>query len=573
MPVTKLAPDTPLDAPSTPSQPQVTQLPAGAALDKPPDAPSTTASGLAASAARGAAPYAAGAGVGAALGAPFAGVGAIPGALAGMGAVGATQLGGDVWNAISRHLGGPQMKTPQDAMDKVLDTLGIKRPSTSAERMTETAASILPFGITAGGLGEAIAASDAGKVDRFIQSNYTRAIKPGVSAAKTAPQLADYNQQARSAIDSIVERKSELRFTGEGGETTGELPKTIEQFGDAINQTKQSVFEQYDAMARAAGQTGARVDLRPVVGELQKIAADPVVKDLHPKLANYAEESAGRLAARGSYSTVDAQRAVQNLNQSLKAFYSNPTYENASKAGVDAMVANQFRTGLDKAIENATGPGYQELKNQYGALSAIEKHVVNRAMVEGRKNLGGGLMGNIGDLVSADEVIRGVLTLNPASVARGVALKSVISVAKKLRDPNRAVQKLFEAADNQKNVRDAARQLLPTYNQTPPLALPPPTVSGPGAPWIRAGESGVMPSGPNFTMKQPAPSSLRDHPQAEQIKKDIEMVARHLARVRALPAPPTYPALPRPGTVYGPEQSWTTTGHGLIPPSPGFTMQ
>jgi hypothetical protein len=569
------------EPPASPASPAQSSPGAGVTfepLDKPPTAAptsSTTIPGLAAAAGRGAAPYAAGAGIGAALGAPLAGVGAIPGALAGMGAVGATQLGGDVWNFISRKLGGPQMTTPQEAMDRVLDKLGIKRPGTPAEQLTETAASMAPFGASAAQeLGDAVAHNSDAAVDRFIQSHYARAIKPSVATAKTASQLGAYNQQVRAAIDSIVDNKGALNFTDAEGQTAGELPKSIQQFSDAIEQTKQAVFEKYDALARQAGQAGARVNLEPTVRELQKIAADPVVRDLHPDLASYAESSAQRLADRGSYSTVDAQRAVQNLNQSLKAFYSNPTYETASRAGVDAMVANQLRAGLDKAIESAASPGYQELKNQYGALKTIEKDVVHRAIVEGRKNLGGGLMGNIGDIVSADELIRGLVTLSPASLARGVALKGFTQFVRHLRDPNRAIEKLFGAAEKQKNVRDLARQMLPTYSADPLLALPAPEVAGPGAPWARAGES-IMPSGPSFKMSHPAPSALRDHSQAEQIKKDIEIVARHLARIRqqALPAPPTRPLLPPPATIYGPQQPWISTGEGLLPGNgPAFTM-
>ena len=537
--------------------------------------PSTTLPGLAASFTRGLAPIAAGAGVGAALGAPFAGVGAVPGAIAGGTAAGVSEFGSDIYNAAARVAGYPkaQITTLQDAMDKVLDKLGLRRPSSGWEKMAETVGGAAPLGLTAGGLGEAVVENNVGKVDRFIKSAYERAIKPTSVNRSTVSQLTQSRQQARGAIDSIVTNKPALRFTDAAGETRGELPKTIEQFADAIDQTKQSVFEKYDAMAKQAGQAGARVALHPTVAELQKIATDPVVRDLHPELAVYAENTAARLAERGFYSTVDAQRAIQNLNQSLKAFYSNPTYETASRASVDAMVANQFRSGLDKAIEGATGPGYQALKNEYGALRSIEKDVVKRSIVEGRKNLGGGLMGNIGDLVSADEVIRGIITLNPAAIARGTGMKLFTSFVKKMRDPNRSVEKLFEAAENQKNVQEMARAALPTYSSEKPLALPPPTVSGPGAPWVRAGE-GLMPSGPNFKMQHPSPSSISEHPSVEQIKKDIQTVARYLAQrqQRALPAPPARPLLPPPGTIYGPQYPTISTGEGIIPgTNPAFT--
>lgn len=107
----------------------------GAAPNAPP--PHTTLPGLAASAARGAAPYAAGAALGAAMGAPFAGIGAVPGAVAGIGATALTQLGGDVYNWLGGH-----MVTPQEASDKALDALGIRRPSTPIEGAAETGAGL-----------------------------------------------------------------------------------------------------------------------------------------------------------------------------------------------------------------------------------------------------------------------------------------------------------------------------------------------------------------------------------------------------------------------------------------------
>lgn len=465
----------------------------------PPSSPPTTVGGLAGAVTRGLAPVAAGAGVGAALGAPFAGVGAVPGAIAGMGAEGLAELGGTAYNAVARHAGWPQAPTPQQAMDRFLDAIGVKRARSSVEQMAETAAGAAPFGATWADLGKAVAENSASAADKFIQSNYTRAIKPSVAGKGTASQLAAYNSSARSAIDSIVANKAALRFADEAGETAGELPKSIEQFADAIEQTKQTIFEKYDALARQAGQAGARVDLTPAVRELQKIAGDPVVKDLHPDLVAYTQSVAERLAARGAYSTVDAQRAVQNLNSSLKAFYKNPSYETASRASIDSMVANQLRGGLDKAIEAASAPGYQALKNEYGSLKAIEKDVVHRAVVEGRKNLGGGLIGNIGDIASADEVLRGVLTLNPAAILRGAGLKAFTAYVRHLRDPNRAVQRLFDTAQQHAKVADLPGARPPAT----PLALPPPTLQGPAQPWTRAGE-GLMPPAPQqFTTMTP----------------------------------------------------------------------
>lgn len=349
---------------------------------------------------------------------------------------------------------------------------GAVQPVTQGDFAAEKAKQVIGGGITGavvgapfGALSKALVSDSPAEVESFIKGNYQRAIKPTVAGKATASQLDSYMQQARSAIGSIVENKPNLRFSADGTEVVGELPKSIEQFGEAIEQTKGNIFRQYDALAQQAGDQGAKVPLDQTIQELRKLSADTVVQDLHPELAAYAQNVADRLAARGEYTTTDAQRAVQNLNATLKSFYQNPSYETASRASVDSLVANQLRAGLDNAIENAVAPGYQALKNQYGALKSIEKDVVHRAIVEGRKNTGGGILGRIADVASAEEVLRGLMTMRPGAVMTGAALKGWSSYVKWLRDPNRAVRRLFEAAEETPQVPSksavAATNVLP----------------------------------------------------------------------------------------------------------------
>lgn len=299
-----------------------------------------------------------------------------------------------------------------------------------------------------GGLSKAIASKNPAEVDTFIRRNFERAVKPSISGKSSAGQLARSQEQAANAISSIAANKANLSFTDDAGEKiVGQLPKTIEQFGEAIAQTKRSIFAKYDAMAKQSGTLGAEISERPIVEELEKVAADRTMREFHPDLVAYAESLAQRITAGGSYTATQAQDVIQNLNASIKNFYRNPTYETTTHAAVIDMIANKMRKGLDEAVENTVGPGYQALKNEYGALSSIEKAVVNRAVVDGRKNLGGGILGRIGDIASAEELIRGVVTLNPKAVAIGTGIKAGVSFMNWLRSPNRAISRLFDAAD------------------------------------------------------------------------------------------------------------------------------
>lgn len=428
-------------------------------------------------------------------------------------------------------------------------------PVTGPDSFATQKAKQIGLGAAAGGalgaVAEPLVAAISGRnpaaVEQFIQQNYNRAVKPPLGQRSTASQVAASRNDVTSAISAIVNNKANLDYATPGGRIKGELPQTLEQMTEAIEQTRSKIFNEYDKMADAAGAAetgsnttapkildayatasrrasqaasemadanravtaaaakqaragdnvysasvanaarrkadselatatirldkanaakeaarrnmrGAWIDLDPIVGELRKIGTSTLA-DTHPNVVNHVNDLVKRLSARGAYSPSQAQEVIQRYNASLKAFYNNPTYENATLASVDSLVANRLRSSLDDMIEKTVGPGYQALKQQYGALKSIEKNVVRASIREANRTPGGGLLGAFGDIMSADEVLRGILTLNPKSVATGVLLKSAASAYRQIRSPNRAVRRLFQAADSaSKPAASALRQ-------------------------------------------------------------------------------------------------------------------
>lgn len=281
--------------------------------------------------------------------------------------------------------------------------------------------------------------------DEYIQHNYTKAIKPTIVGKTNPGQLEKYNANVKNAVKQIVANKDKLQLVDHADQPAGPLPQTIDQFRQSIEQTKANIFHQYDAMAKAAGDQGAIVAMKPIVTELQKVAQNKIVQDLHPDLANYAMERAKTLLSRWAYSTEEAQAAVQNLNRSLDAYMRNPSYETYSKASIDSLIANKLREGLDTVIENRGQAGYQSLRNAYASLKAIEKDVIKRGIVEARQTGGRGM--NVGDIVSAEELIRGLSTHNPAALVTAGGIKAIQAFRRWQTDPNRAVKNMFEKAD------------------------------------------------------------------------------------------------------------------------------
>lgn len=157
---------------------------ASAFLDGPPDhvaAPRSSIGGMLGSAARGAGPIASGAMLGAAAGAPFAGVGAIPGAIAGAGAAGLTEAALDLYNPIAKAFGLRLAATPQEATDKLFDMMGVPRPTTEPERVTEA---------VTGGTAQALSGAGAARTAAGMLTGTGKAVAEQLAAKPVAQALS-----------------------------------------------------------------------------------------------------------------------------------------------------------------------------------------------------------------------------------------------------------------------------------------------------------------------------------------------------------------------------------------------
>ncbi len=276
-----------------------------------------------------------------------------------------------------------------------------------------------------------------------ITDLYNRAIKPSTRGQANVGQAAKATNQVVSGLKAIHDNKANLTFTTPDGETiAGGAPKTVEQLSSAINQTKTNLFKQYDALAKQAGEKGVTVDTAKVGDELNPIINSKSLQLANPSAVQYAKELQSRFNSAGELSATDAQDVIQHYNDALKAFYRNPSYDAASKAGIDAMIANKMRESLDKGISGATGSQYQQLKSQYGALSSMEKDVTHRGIVWGRQNKAS-LAGQIGNIASGAELARGLMQLNPTDLAISGVIKGIQKYHQYLNNPDVGVSRIF----------------------------------------------------------------------------------------------------------------------------------
>jgi hypothetical protein len=283
-------------------------------------------------------------------------------------------------------------------------------------------------------------------VSSKIQSLFQKSIKP--TAKKTIGQADAYKEDVLSAMKTIKDNAQNLNLEDATGEIiTGRAPRSLNELAQAVDQTKKSVFDQYDALAKQAGKSGAVIDTHSIASELDNVAKNRAIQIANPKVIEYAQGWAERLRGFDKLDAETTQEVIKIMNNNLKAFYARPSYETASQAAVDAGIANNFREALDKAIEGATGKEYQALKNQYGSLKAIENDVVRASMRDARKNVKGLL--DYSDIFTSGQMIGGILSLNPAMVAKGAAERGIKEYLSFLNNPNRAVSNIFDALDRQ----------------------------------------------------------------------------------------------------------------------------
>lgn len=282
------------------------------------------------------------------------------------------------------------------------------------------------------GLSRAIAGNSPQAVDAMVNRVYRQVVKPGRAGRTSAPALEQQDNRILTTFDQIIANRPALQLTDEAGNVvSGQLPRSLRQFGEAADQTKQRIFQQYDQMAKAAGATGVTVDLTPIAGKLQTLAQSLV--DVHPSMANDAMRMAQAFMQRGSYSPNRAQATIESLNKIQGYPMRNPVHDLATR---------ELRAALDQTIAGAAGPGYQALRTQYGALRSVEKDVAAAVQREANK-LPGGLGGLLADSLGGEEILRGIVTFNPRAVVTGVGLKAAQRLRQYVNSPNRAIEKLF----------------------------------------------------------------------------------------------------------------------------------
>ena len=305
-----------------------------------------------------------------------------------------------------------------------------------------------------------LTAKSEAQINSTIVKKFEKGVKPLLPGKTTPTKMSAYRNDVVEAVNTIKNNRDNLKYVDDGADQliepiVGQTPENLQQFTAAIEQTKKTIFDQYDELAKTAGKGGVKVEGAPIAKELDAVINNEALAFSHPETIQYAKniqarltQKVNKLTGKTTYKNFDAgvaQDIIQNYNKSLEAFYRNPSYDTASRAAIDALIANRMRQALDDGITGLTGVEYQALKNQYGSLKAIERDVTKAALRDARKNIKGLI--DYTDIFSGGQVVNGILSLNPAQIASGLTQKAIAEFYKFINNPNRAIKTMFEVAD------------------------------------------------------------------------------------------------------------------------------
>lgn len=272
--------------------------------------------------------------------------------------------------------------------------------------------------------------------DAQLGKMYVTAIRPSVSGKGSYSDIIKNKDNAVGAIKQIVNISRELQRP---------VPTNLDEFSEMIEVARQRVFSKYNDLSKQTGEKGAMIPVNRLADDLEDMAANKLAK-YGKGAVGHARELANQLRTDVAFTPEEAERLIAIWNNQLKAYYTNKSGSlTETTAGITDAAARYLRATLDDAIERFTGPGYQQLKNQYGQLRSIEKDVINRTMVDARKAPAGLL--DFSDMFSASKAVYAASKLDPAGAAAAGTLLGVKKHLKAINDPNRLVKNMFRQAE------------------------------------------------------------------------------------------------------------------------------
>lgn len=261
---------------------------------------------------------------------------------------------------------------------------------------------------------------------------------------------------AKTDLD-MARLKLEAELRSPSGQSTGSIRTAKKALDKAELNFKSAEAERVGA-SREMQRTW--VDLKPIADDLDRFADTDALKitpgagyqgegKTPSGIIKYAKDEAAKYRDIEAGSPQAVEQAITNANNALKAFYQSPSYETADRAAVNAMIANRMRKGLDDTITQTVGPGYQQFKLEYGALSAIEKDVTRAAIRQMGNTPEARLLEGLVNVGTTEELVRTITMLHAEPAARALLVRGARALKNYFDSPDRQVRLMFQGMERQ----------------------------------------------------------------------------------------------------------------------------
>lgn len=294
-----------------------------------------------------------------------------------------------------------------------------------------------------------------------------KSIKPTVKGKQSQAAYNKFIDDTLDVTDYMSKNKKVLQYTDDAGNVVKEqLPTNLRETSETLGNLKKYIYDQYNDLAKKAGDAGARVNINKLYDKLDDLSKDAAANMANPGLQTAIDRYKNQLLQYtddlGTISIQDAQQTTQYYNKILDAYFKNPGAM-ANDPSTNLVVANLNKTmkdaideSMDDALNAAINNGstasetYKGRKQLYGKIKTIEDEVSKRALVEARKNTKG-LSTDIIDALAWGNLVEGLLTQNPSGFLKGAVMKGINAYNKYLNSPNTQIRNLFELVDKVNN--------------------------------------------------------------------------------------------------------------------------
>ena len=300
------------------------------------------------------APYATAAGAGALMGAPLGGIGAIPGAIAGVGALGLGNLATGAYNLAAPMFGGSQIANPSEAIRNAFAAGGVgRKPATSEQALMAASMEGGLDALSLAGAGRTL----GGKIGNFFAAKPAVQAAGGVGAAATPVAMQEYygveNPYALAA-GSLIGGIASAKTGASVAESTMRLRDLAKRYAAKSNISSEALKQRAQAGFDATDASGVVYDSAALNGFGAKTRQDLAREQYKPTSPRYTEVNQALASVDEAAANAQSLGNLHSLRQDL-GHYRNNAY--AAGNPDSARMINQIIDNLDDFIaapKNAT---------------------------------------------------------------------------------------------------------------------------------------------------------------------------------------------------------------------------